>query len=106
MTKTDQSECRVVLGVAHLYAGDISDVVRVLSEEKNIPPIFQEVAYYTRGVANLCLGQYRAGLSDINRCLVANPQSYKVINTLYIITTVHTGTHILPCPSPSDSPRP
>ena len=81
MTETDQSECRIVLGVAHLYAGEEDEVLKVLGEGHGagqVPRLFQEMVYYTRGVASLCLGQNKSGLEDINRSLVANPQSYKV----------------------------
>ena len=81
MSKADKSECKVVLGVAHLCAGEVGDVVRLLGdkeEEEGIPRIFREVVYYTRGVALLRQGRSRAGLTDINRALVSNPQSYKV----------------------------
>ena len=79
VTKTDQSECRIVLGVAHLYAGEEGEVVRVLGEwAGQVPGIFQEMVYYMRGVANLRLKRNKSGLADINRSLVTNPRSYKV----------------------------
>ena len=82
MSKTDQSQCRVVLGVAYLYAGEIGDVVKVLGDkgegEGEVPRIFKEMVHLTRGVALLRLGKGREGVADINRALVTNPQSYKV----------------------------
>lgn len=72
----------MVLGVAHLYAGNYGDVVRVLrgeeGEEERIPHIFKELVYHTRGVAHLRLDQHHAGLADVNRALVINPDCYKV----------------------------
>lgn len=83
MTKTYRMECKVVLGVAHLYAGNLGDVVRVLEEgegeDERIPRIFKEVVFRVRGVAQLKLGQSRAGLADVNRALVTNPDCYKVM---------------------------
>ena len=88
VTKADQSESRLVLGAAYLYAGDISDVVRVLENEEDedgvgerrgtIPQMFEEAVWYMRGVAKLQLGHMKEGLCDINRSLVINPLSYKV----------------------------
>lgn len=93
MTKTDQSECRIVLGVAHLYAGEKEEVVRVLGEgEGEVPGLFQEMVYYMRGVASLSLGETRSGMVDVNRSLVLNSQSYRVS------VQIHCLVHILSSP--------
>ena len=79
MSNTDQSECKVVVGVAHLHAGQPGEVVKVLGEDVGqMPCLFQEIAHYIRGVANLILGRGKAGLADINRSLATSPQSYRV----------------------------
>ena len=92
MSKGDRAECRVVLGVAHLYAGNYGDVVRVLGEgereEERIPRIFKEIVFRTRGVAHLRLGQSQSGLADVNRALVTNPDCYKVHTQWRGISTI------------------
>ena len=96
MTKTDQSECRIVLGVAHLYAGQKEEVVRVLGEgegEGEGPGLFQEMVFYMRGVASLSLGETRSGMVDINRSLVLNSQSYRVS------VSIHGLVHVLSSPN-------
>lgn len=96
VTKTDQSECRIVLGVAHLYAGEEEEVVRVLGEgegEGEVPGLFQEMVYYMRGVASLSLGETRSGMVDVNRSLVLNSQSYRVSVSIYGLVHVLSSPH-------------
>ena len=88
VTETDQSECRIVLGIAHLYAGEEDKVLKVLGAGHGagqVPRLFHEMVYYMRGVASLLLGQNKSGLEDINRSLVANPQSYRVGLCMYLL---------------------
>ena len=99
MTETDQSECRIVLGVAHLYAGEEDKVLKVLGAGHGagqVPHLFREMVYYMRGVASLRLGQNKSGLEDINRSLVANPQSYRVGLCMYLL-----NVHVYVCELPT-----
>ena len=101
MTENDQSECRVVLGVAHLYARQPAEVVKVLrgAEQKGagqMPRLFRELSHYMMGVANLCLGQSREGLAEVNRSLILNPESYRVSFDTNSHTHTLTHTHTFP----------
>ena len=98
MTENDQSECRVVLGVAHLYARQLAEVVKVLggAEQKGagqMPRLFRELSHYMMGVANLCLGHSREGLAEVNRSLILNPESYRVSYDTHTLPLPHTHTH-------------
>ena len=86
-SRTNQSECHIVLGVAQLRAGEVREAVRVLGDmaEERVPRMLREIVYYNRGVAKLRLGLCREGLADMSRALVVKPESYRVRHCTIII---------------------